>query len=371
MSTLDVVDAEAREVLERFGFDAERFEHLRALVASGELSLSSNVVRGVVEPPDREDLARVPAPGDPGYEEARDAGLEALRAGRVAAVVLAGGMATRFGGAVKGVLEVLDGRSFLEWKLGETAELADALGVEIPTALMTSFSTDDAVRAHVRDAGLPEPIWFSQFVSLRLEPSGEVFRDAEGRVSLYGPGHGDLVPAMRSRSALGALRERGVDVVTVSNVDNLGARIDPVVIGTHLLGGDRMTVEVAAKEGDMGGAPARVAGRLMLLEANRFPEGFDQELIPVFNTNTATIDLDVFDQDYDLTPLYVEKDVDGRTAVQLEHLYHELTEFVPTRFLEVPRHGPRGRFLPIKTPEDLAASQELLREVLAAPVDVG
>ena len=36
-------------------------------------------------------------------------------------VVLAGGMATRFGGGVKAVAEAIDGRSFLEVKLGETA----------------------------------------------------------------------------------------------------------------------------------------------------------------------------------------------------------------------------------------------------------
>ena len=40
--------------------------------------------------------------------------------GRIAMLVLAGGMATRFGGGVKAVAEALDGRSFLEVKLGET-----------------------------------------------------------------------------------------------------------------------------------------------------------------------------------------------------------------------------------------------------------
>ena len=69
---------------------------------------------------------------------------------------------------------------------------------------------------------------------------------------------------------------------------------------------------------------------------------------------------------YDLTRLYVEKTVDGRPAVQLEHLYHELTSFVPTTYLEVPRTGPRGRFFPVKTPEDLEAERESLRELLAS-----
>lgn len=363
---LDGVDAETRVVLKRYGFDAERFALLAARVASGELSLASNVVNGTVEPPAPGDIEALPPVGTPEHEDARDAGVDALRSGRVAAVVLAGGMATRFGGVVKGVVEALDGRSFLDWKLGEVARLGAALGVEIPVALMTSFATDAETRAHVEARGLPPPVWFSQFVSLRLQPDGTVFRDGAGRVSPYGPGHGDLVEALPASGVLEILRARGVDVVCVSNVDNLGARLDPVVIGSHLLGGRPMSVEVARKEGDLGGAPARVDGRLVLLEAPRFPAGFDHDSIEVFNTNTATIDLTVFGGAHDLTWLYVEKDVDGRTAVQLERLYHELASLVETRFVVVPRRGPHGRFFPIKAPDDLNASRDGLREMLAA-----
>ncbi|MDH4178620.1 MAG: UTP--glucose-1-phosphate uridylyltransferase [Thermoleophilia bacterium] len=370
MSALDGVDPETRELLERYGFDSARFEELRGRVASGALSPASNAVAGEVEPPREGDVDIVPSPGAPAYAEARAAGLDALRRGRVASVVLAGGMATRFGGMVKGVVEAHAGRSFLSWKLGETARLAVGLGVEIPTALMTSFSTDEETRAHVRGLDVPEPIWFSQSVSLRLERDGSMFLDAGGSPSPYAPGHGDLVDALRDSGTVAALRKRGVDVVCVSNVDNLGARLDPVVIGAHLLGGVAMTCEVARKEGDMGGAPARVEGRLVLLETPRFPPGFDHDRITVFNTNTATIDLRVFDDRHDLSWLYVEKKVDGRAAVQLERLYHELASFVPAGFLEVPRSGPRGRFLPIKTPADLERSQPLLAELLAAsPLD--
>ncbi len=365
---LDTLDAETRALLDRFGFDPVRFETLAAMIASGELSAGANVVSGVVEPPAPGDVATLPGPMELGYDEAFEAGVDALRAGRVAAVVLAGGMATRFGGVVKGVVEALDGHSFLEWKLGETARLGAAIGVRIPVALMTSFATDDATHAHVTACGLPEPVWFSQFVSLRLARDGTVFRDLAGRVSPYGPGHGDLVEALGASGTLAGLRARGVDVVCVSNVDNLGARLDPVVIGSHLLGGAAMSTEVAVKEGDMGGAPARVCGRLTLLEAPRFPAGFDHDRISIFNTNSATIDLAVFDHSYDLTWLYVEKEIEGRTAVQLERLYHELASFVPTRFVHVARRGPRGRFFPIKTPDDLVQSQDSLREMLAAPL---
>jgi hypothetical protein len=64
----------------------------------------------------------------------------------------------------------------------------------------------------------------------------------------------------------------------------------------------------------------------------------------------------------------VEKDVSGRPAVQLEQLVNEVTRLQPTTFLQVPRTGPQGRFFPIKTPADLEASREPLRELLHSSV---
>ena len=364
---LDALDADTRGLLDRYGFDPAMFETLRGRVVSGELSQASNVVRGSVEPPRESDLARLPEPGTGEWSTAREAGIAAIRGGRVAQAVLAGGMATRFGGVVKGAVEALDGRSFLSWKLGETALLGEAVDVAIPVVLMTSFQTDDATRAHVATLGLPEPLWFTQSISLRLTEGGDLFEE-EGRPSPYAPGHGDLVSGIRSSGTLDLLRARGVEHVAVSNVDNLGARLDPVVVGTHLVAGRPVTVEVAPKEGDLGGAPARVDGRLGLLEGPQFPPALDQERIRVFNTNSATIALDALDRDFDLPWLHVRKQVDGRTAVQLERLYHQVSWELETTFLEVPRSGPRGRFFPIKEPEDLERSQDGLRELLGRPV---
>jgi UTP--glucose-1-phosphate uridylyltransferase len=363
---LATVDAATGEILERFGFDEALFERLQDGVRRGELSAAANAVAGAVEPPDPRDLTPLPEPGEPAFDEAQEAGLEALRAGRVAQVVLAGGMATRFGGVVKAVLEAVDGLSFLEAKLSATRGLEDLLAADVPVALMTSFATDDAVRRHVEERGLGDPLVFHQFVSLRLEPDGTLFLEDDGRPSLYAPGHGDLFAALRRSGTLHLLRERGVRLVMVSNVDNLGARVDPAVVGMHLLAGMPVTAEVTPKEGDMGGAPVRVDGKLQLLEGPRFPPDFDQELVPVFNSNTAVFDIDRLDREYDLTWMYVEKEARGRKAVQLERVYHEVTRFVPTTYLVVPRRGRRGRFFPIKTPADLEASQHELRELLAA-----
>jgi UTP--glucose-1-phosphate uridylyltransferase len=365
--TFDDVDAETRAVLERFGLAAEAFERLRAMVASGELSPASNVVHGTVEPPRGGDVTALPAPGSEGWEAARSAGAEALAAGRIAQVVLAGGMATRFGGVVKGAVEALDGRSFLSWKLGETARLASAVGKEIPVALMTSFQTEDETRAHVAGLDVPDPLWFSQFASLRLTEDGDLFLE-DGRPSLYAPGHGDLLDAIRESGTLAVLRDRGVEHIAVSNVDNLGARLDPVVVGAHVLAGRPMTSEVARKEGDMGGAPARVDGRLGLLEGPQFPASFDQERIRVFNTNTTMLAVEAIDRPFELRWLYVRKMVDGRPAIQLERLYHQIAWELDVTLLQVPRTGTRGRFFPVKEPDDLRRARPGLREMLAASV---
>lgn len=360
--------AAAAGVLERYGFDSARFERLRQSVANGTLTAAGNVVSGVVEPPQEDDLVQLPGRHEPDFEAAREAGIDAIRAGRVASVVLAGGMATRFGGLVKGLVEAVQGRSFLDLKLRETERLARELDADIPVALMTSFATDDATRAAVRRLEWPEPLVFAQSVALRLRPDGELFRDASGSVSLYAPGHGDLLEAIRGSGILAELRERGVRHLTISNVDNLGARVDPVVVGAHLLAGRPLTVELAAREQDTGGVPVRLDGRPVLLEGPRFPPGFDHERVSVFNTNTAMVDVEALERSYELTWLYVEKEVDGEPVVQLERLYHELAAFLPTTFLQVPRKGPRGRFFPVKVPDDLDRCRGDLEVMLAASV---
>lgn len=362
------LDPGTRAICDRYGLDADLLAQHRAALARGELSRASNVVTGTVEPPRPSDLTPLPAAGTPAHGEAAARGLRALAAGEVAQIVLTGGMATRFGGVVKGVVEVLDGRSFLELKLGATAELAAAVGAGIPIALLTSFATDEAVRAHVSERGLGRPHVFHQFVSLRLRPDGSLWRGADGRASPYAPGHGDLFEALRRSGTLDLLRADGVRHVTVSNVDNLGARVDPAVLGIHVELGRPLTVEVARKEGDLGGAPVRVDGRLQLLEGPRFPPSFDQSTVQVFNTNTAVFAVDALGRDYDLTWLVVEKDVDERVAIQLERVYHEASRELETTYLEVPRTGPRGRFFPIKTPDDLERERDALRRMLAEPL---
>ena len=334
------------------GLDRAQVEaHARA-IASGELSKASNVVRAAPRVAGHEHVESLERLTPRERTELEALGRDAIARGRVAVAVLNGGMATRFGGDVKGIIEAVGGRSFLEVKLAQ----ARALG-RVPFLIMNSFATHARTLEFLAARGLADSAEvFLQSVSLRLTPSGDVLRDATGRVSLYAPGHGDFPASLRRSGQLERLVERGVETVVLSNIDNLGAELDPLVLGFHLARGRALTAELAETlPGDVGGAPAFVGERLQIVEGFRFPPGFDFASVPFMATNTFAISLELLRREYPLTWFYVEKTVDERTAVQMERLVNELSSFVPTSYLATPRAGPRGRFFPIKTRADLDA----------------
>lgn len=359
--------ADTRALLDRYGFSRETFESLRGRLTQGLSSDAQNRIRGRVEPPQPGDVFALPPLGSEARARLAALGSEAIRQGRVAAVVLAGGMATRFGGVVKAAVEVARGKSFLDLKLADIRAAAKRAGGRIPTYLMTSFATDAEVRRMAERASTAEmPVGtFAQFISLRLTPEGALFRDGRDAVSPYAPGHGDLSFALARSGVLSKLRESGVSLIYMSNVDNLAATLEPAVIGAHLEAKGAISVEVADKaKGDKGGAPARVDGVLQIVEGFRFPKEFDQDSIPVFNTNTFVIDLAAIDRDFDLTWFAVTKEVDGKKAIQFERLVGELTAFLPCGAISVAREGDDGRFMPVKDPPELDARRAAIVHIL-------
>jgi UTP--glucose-1-phosphate uridylyltransferase len=365
--TEPALPAETESLLSHYGFSPETFELLRRRLREGLAGDAQNRLHGVITPPSGDDVFPLPALGSEARTQLAAAGNEAIRAGKVAAVVLAGGMATRFGGVVKAAVEVARGKTFLELKLADIRASAVRAGGRVPTYLMTSFATDAEVRKMAEQKSTPEaPVaTFAQFISLRLTPEGELFRDARGAVSPYAPGHGDLPFALRRSGVLSKLREAGVAMIYMSNVDNLAATLDPAIIGAHLSARRAISVEVADKvKGDKGGAPARVDGVLQIVEGFRFPETFDQDSIPVFNTNSFVIDLSALDREYPLSWFAVTKQVDGKKAIQFERLVGELTAFVPSAAIAVAREGEDGRFMPVKDPPELEARRDAIVTLL-------
>jgi UTP--glucose-1-phosphate uridylyltransferase len=379
-AALSKLDAKTRNHLDAHGFSADRLERLsRTLTASGDADAR------------RDARNRVASVRPPGPSEIRDADLSdgnalatgraALRAGKLAFCVMAGGMATRMGGVVKALVECaqIDGEavSFLDVRLRENALACKRAGRAVPLWLMTSDATDEPIRAALkkREAGAHVRT-FVQDLSLRLTEQGELFFDAQGHTSTYAPGHGDLPDALKRSGLLGDHIRAGGEYVWITNVDNLGATLDDTLLGAFVASGKELMVEVTDKLGaDRGGIPVHAnthakdheGERLQVLEEFRLPKDFDASQVRVFNTNTFLVRADALDTTHiEWSFFEVQKKVDGKPAVQFERLLQELTAALETTYVRVPRTGHASRFLPVKDPEELARRKPEIDDVIRA-----
>jgi UTP--glucose-1-phosphate uridylyltransferase len=365
-SDLAALDPALKARLAAAGFDPARLRGWadRLLTAGPDV----NRVTGEVLPPAPGDVADLPGRDSDEGRRLAEVGNAALGRGELALVVLAGGMATRMGGVVKALVEALPGTTFLDARLAEREHWQRGSGADLPMWLMTSHATDAAVREALGERADGDLVAvFGQQASLRLDPSGRLFRDRAGQPSMHATGHGDLPDALAASGLLDRFRARGGRHLWIANLDNLGAAVDPLVLGWHIERGPELTVEVVDKvAGDHGGIPVRWRGRPVILENFRLPHGFDDGRVPVFNTNTFVADAAALAAaELDWSWFRVQKSVDGRPAIQFERLVGELTSVLDSRFLRVPREGPHSRFLPAKDWGEL----ELRRGQIAARVE--
>lgn len=360
----DLAQTLARFHSERIPLESLR-RRLREATGSPE---SLHRIEGHIAAPPIDCAVNTPESGTEESVRLAEEGAAAIRRGELAVVVLAGGMATRYGSVVKALapLGTDGGERFLDVKLADVARWSG----RVPVALMTSFATHELIAEALVEApppGAASVALVPQFVSLRLTPDGDIFLTDEGIPSPYATGHGDLPEAVAAAGTLAAWRAAGVRTVLVSNVDNLGATIDPTLYAMHRRSGARVSVELVEKlPGDRGGLPVLRDGRLVLAETFRLPAGFPDREFPLFNTNTLWIDLDALEGEHPWTWCAARKSVEGRDAIQFERLIGELTWWNDTRYLHVTRAGAGSRFLPIKEFDDLARNRDALVAMIAA-----
>ncbi len=379
---LAAIDPKLRARLDAAGFrDARLLELARGLAGGAAALIAKNRLVGAVLPPAEGEILSLPEAGSAEAARLTALGRDAIDRGELAFCVLAGGMATRMGGVVKALVEAFDHKTFLDLRLAENASAGARARAPIPLWLMTSEATDAAIRAALAERHAPEHVHvFMQDLGLRLAPEGGLFREDDGAPSVYATGHGDLVDALRRTPLLaqflarggGAEHEPHPKTVWIANLDNLGASIDPLVLGRFLDSKKQVMVEVCQKaKGDRGGIPVHSeSGRgrkLQVVEEFRLPEGFDGASVPVFNTNTFLVSASALAAaEIPWTYFAVEKKVQGRTAIQFERLLQELTSALDAGYVTVPRDGAASRFLPVKDHEELARRRGEIQEVARA-----
>jgi UTP--glucose-1-phosphate uridylyltransferase len=338
------------------------FRHYYEQLESGETGLiAEDAIDPVRELPDAEEL-----PGG------ADAPLD-----QAVVIKLNGGLGTSMGmHQAKSLLEVKEGLAFLDVIARQVLALRAASGARLPLVLMNSFYTRDdsiALLERYEDLAADVPFDFVQHKEPKLLVDGlEPARwpDDPG-LEWCPPGHGDIYPALLTSGMLDGLLERGYRYAFMSNSDNLGAVLDPRILGWFASGGLPYACEVTERtEADSKGghiAVLRETGGLILRETAQTPEKdmhafTDVERHPYFHVNNLWLDLGALsdllrerDGVMGLPMIVNEKTVDpsdssSPAVYQLETaMGAAIGVFDGAQAIRV----PRSRFVPVKKTSDL------------------
>jgi UTP--glucose-1-phosphate uridylyltransferase len=297
----------------------------------------------------------------------RDAGRKAAR--RAVHITLNGGLGTSMGlTGAKSLLPVHNGKSFIEIILKQTT----ASGARL--CLMNSFNTEAETQAALqRIRPEPQPLSFRQhqFPKILQDSLAPADWPANRDLEWNPPGHGDVYCALFTSGMLQRLLDDGICYAFIANCDNLGASLDPALLGYFATRGFPFLMEVAPKtRADVkGGHLARKKeGGLLLREVAQCPEDELEAFKDIaryryFNTNNIWVDLQQLAERLqsvgivDLPMIVNPKTLDPRDnqsppVYQIESaMGAAISLFDAAAAVEV----PRSRFLPVKKCSDLLA----------------
>lgn len=266
---------------------ADIFRYYYRKVATGETGLIYDRDIGPVAPgtiESSENLTHFKTIGDKNFEKA-------------VRITLNGGLGTSMGlTGAKSLLKVKDGKSFLEIIVQQTRQR----GVRL--ALMNSFNTHSETLAALKSidsAAITLTFLQHKFPKILQDGLGPAVWPQNPALEWNPPGHGDVYTALYTSGLLQQLLDEGVIYAFISNSDNLGADMDPDLLGFFAENNFPFMMEVAEKTiADVkGGHLARLRnGQLTLREIAQCPEKelsacMDINRFCFFNTNNIWVNL--------------------------------------------------------------------------------
>jgi UTP--glucose-1-phosphate uridylyltransferase len=298
----------------------------------------------------------------------RHTGEEALA--RTAVIKLNGGLGTSMGlERAKSLLQIRPGLTFLH------AILKQCQQAQAPLLLMNSYATRQDTLACLgsdEQGALPRDFVQHRVPKIWCDNLHPVDWPAQPSLEWCPPGHGDIYTALVTTGLLEQLLANGFSYAFVSNADNLGATLEPVILGYMQLQQLPFVMEVTQRtsaDRKGGHLARRTDGRLLLREAAQCPPEDTASFGDIhrhryFNTNNLWMDLRALQRQLDrchgvlgLPLIRNRKTVDPRnpdspSVYQLETAMGAAIEsFAGAGALVV----PRTRFSPVKTTSDLLA----------------
>ena len=188
--------------------------------------------------------------------ELRKKGLDCIRAGKAAALLLAGGQGTRLGiDGPKGAFNVGITRELyifecLIHNLMDVVKEADAW---IPLFIMTSDKNDQATRAFLEEHDYfgydkDHIYFFIQEMAPATDFDGKVYLEAKDRIALSPNGNGGWYKSMCTAGYDEVMNRLGIEWINIFAVDNVLQRMmDPLFIGATIDSGAEVGAKVISK----------------------------------------------------------------------------------------------------------------------------
>jgi UDP-N-acetylglucosamine/UDP-N-acetylgalactosamine diphosphorylase len=222
---------------------------------------------------------------------ARAAGEKALRDGRLATIIVAGGQGTRLGFEhPKGMFPVgpLSGRTLFQILVDRLMAVMQRYRVSIPMYVMTSPATDAETREYFaknRRMGLAEDqlVIFCQGTMPAVDAgTGKLLLESRDSLAVSPDGHGGLVGALEKNGCLADAAARGIEHYFYAQVDNpLVQLCDPNLIGYHVLSGSQVTTQVVRKRfaKEKVGNVVGLDGKVQIIEYSDLPDSAAEQVL--------------------------------------------------------------------------------------------
>jgi len=209
--------------------------------------------------------------------EAVAAGEKELKAGRVAALLVAGGQGSRLGyDGPKGCYSIgpITDAPLFYFHARKILARSIRYGKTIPFYIMTSEANYDATKKCFEDNkyfGLcpSDVFFFKQGMWPGMTKDGKIIMDAPGHVFMSPDGHGGLLAALKRSGALADMKKRGIKSVFFFQVDNPLVEIaDPAFVGYHVLQKSEYSLKLCAKRDpkEKVGMPMRFGNTFRMVE---------------------------------------------------------------------------------------------------------
>lgn len=185
-----------------------------------------------------------------------DLGMQAIRASKVGAVLLAGGQGSRLGfDPPKGMFNVGINRELFifECLINNLLEVVKQADAWVPLFIMTSVDNHDETKAffeqHDYFGYSKDNVWFFQQEQLpTIDTDGKLMLSDVGKVSTAPNGNGGWYVSMAKTGMLKIVQNAGIEWLNVFGVDNVLQRIaDPCFIGAVIDSGKVSGAKVVAK----------------------------------------------------------------------------------------------------------------------------